>query len=174
MKYGCHWELCQPSAACLCTIEVLLRENCKRRIARAVACSSLTYPGGGGYPVLSCPRWWGGGPYPILSCPGWGRGTQSCPVPDGVGVPHPLLGRGGGRIPSCGGWGTPEGTWDQWKYYGMETWDQWTYYGMEMGYPHGKIMWPVEVLWDGDGVKPPHPVWTDWKYYLPSSFGCGR
>ena len=50
-------------------------------------------------------------------------------------------------------------------------WDQWKYYGMEMGYPqkgHGtsgsirqwiwgiprKVMGPVEVLWDGDGVPP--------------------
>ena len=76
--------------------------------------------------------------------------------PSGTGVP-PWKG------PGTSHWGTTlERTWDQWKYYGME-----------MGYPLGKEMGPVEVLWDGEGLPPPRkemgPVEVLWggEGYLP-------
>ena len=88
------------------------------------------------------------------------------------------------------GWGYPILSWLGYPLKG--TWDQWKYYGREMGYSckgHGtkvwdgdegtsrKVMWPVEVLWDRDGVNhtpPPGVNWhTNWKYYLPHPSDLG-
>ena len=99
-----------------------------------------------------------------------------------MGVPHPPLNGGGilswlGYLPQLDLANHQEGIWDKWKYYGME-----------IGYPQKghetsggimgwtwhtprKVVWPVEVLWDGDGVPPP-PVWTDWKHNLPHPLGA--
>ena len=57
--------------------------------------------------------WWG---YPI---PGQGNTpSQAPPVLTWLGEPHPWTGRKGSGTSH---WGTPwKGTWDQWKYYGME------------------------------------------------------
>ena len=86
----------------------------------------------------SCPRWG----YPILSCSGWevlhpvlDGGTPSCPR-----CRYPFL-SGGYPILSWPRCPSSEGTWDQWKYNGMEmgyllerTWHKWKYCGMESGY----------------------------------------
>ena len=40
-------------------------------------------------------------------------------------------------------------------------------WGRYLGVPLSPSLWPC---WG----TPPSPVWTDWKHYLPPSFGCGR
>ena len=109
--------------------------NCKRHTACTITCPTTTYLNGG---TSSCPVSDGGmggpvldvgvpisslldGGYPILSL------MWRYPIPFQTGgipksIPHPDLGPDlDGSTPSCYSQGTPlEGTWDQWKYYGME------------------------------------------------------
>ena len=71
------------------------------------------------------------------------------PIP-GWGVPPSWPGQGDTQEyqPPIWDWGTPrEGTWDR-----------------SIGYPSGKDVGSVEVLWDGEGV-PPERTWDQWKYY---------
>ena len=118
---------------------VLLREH-KRHTTRRLASTSsavLTRGGGGNTRVLS----WLGEGIPVLSCPGGGGVPQDVPptwdwgstnwdwgtpclglgyLPPGTGVPpHLGLGYHPGKGPGTTHWGTPEITWDQWKYYGI-------------------------------------------------------
>ena len=109
----------------------------------SLCCSVLTWPGGGGSPVLAgrypILTWFGG--YPILSWPG---GTPSCPgqeVPDcdlAWGVPHPA-----GVVPQS--WPVGVDTPGQVNPPRKGPWTS------HWGTP-GKDMGPVEALWDGDGV----------------------
>ena len=73
------------------------------------------------------------------------------PFPDGGVLPWADLWQDWGNPPgrNCDRTGVPlsKGTWDQWKYYGME-----------MRYPQ-KDVGPVEVLWDRDWV--PHSLGVD-------------
>ena len=117
-------------------------ENRKRRTGRAVTCPSITCRGGGGVipslPVRPCPGMgiphavldWGvphpdlsqmgrGVPHPDLSQV-WGGGEEPCPGLFWIGGWNPILSWTGDSL-SCDGWGTPppEGTWHQWKYYGI-------------------------------------------------------
>ena len=123
-------------------------------------CSLCCSPNGG-YPIQS---WQGGyliqswpGGYPIQSWPGgypiqsWVRGYPSpCsdlgPDLDG-GLPQVFSppGPGMGLLPPCPDLG--------WGTPSVQTWDG---------------------SWSGMGYPPPPQVWTDWNYYLLSSFGCGQ
>ena len=112
-----------------------------------------------------------------ICCPDLAGGTPSLvstvvPPAKGPGSSHwGTPGKGHGTSGSIMGWrwSTP---------HPERTWDQWKYYGMEMEYPPPrKDMGPVEVLWNGDGVTPPHPgcELTNKLKLLPSpSIGCGR
>ena len=148
---------------------VLLRER-KRHTDRRLSstpCAVLS-GGGGGVSWVGAP--WLGYPHPDLDggtpgrCPpGWG--TPPCPdLAGGVppmgapwhGYPCPDLAR---RVPWAG---TP------WLGYLPHP-------DLAGGYPRWVPPWlGYSPCLDLAGVPPPLQVWTDWKHYLPSSFGCGR
>ena len=101
---------------------------------------------------------------PLLSYP-WGERGVILSLAGGI--PHPWVGGTpslAGGYPSLG-LGSPS-----WATLWGGTWDQ------SLGYPSGKDMGPVEVLWYGDGVPPPLPPrceLTNKLKLLPSpSFGC--
>ena len=116
--------------------------------------------GGGGYPIKSWWWWWGTSPHhPDLargvlppSRPGWLGGVpQIPPPPSRPGRPQvpPTIQTWDGVSPHPDqGWGTPH----------SQTCD-------------GVPLPPTDL---GQGNPHPPQVWTDWKYYLPPSFGCGR
>ena len=133
--------------------------NHKRRTTRGVTCPSVTCPGGGrGYPS------------PVMT--GWGLPQVLSWLAGGGGYPSPILARG---YP-CPGVNSHLGL----GY--APAWDGLTSLAWDWGTPHPPTDWGtllertcnqlLEVLWDGDGV--PRRWWTNWKHYLPSSFGCGR
>ena len=127
----------------------------------SLCCSVL----GGGVPQS-----WLGVPQ---SCHGWGY-----PSPDMAGgsriLEYPQL-----RLGTPQDWSTrPERTWNRWP--GKEpgtgvplerTWDQWP--GKE---PGTVVLLPRKDLGKNMGLGYPLGVdWqSNWKYYLPPSFGCGR
>ena len=129
-----------------------------------------------GYPIQSwfgdttTQSWWG--THPVLT---WDLTWR--------GIPHPVLGGGGvpGYLLSL----TWDQTWDgipscldlEMGAPPIQTWDRGTLPQSRPG-----IGYPPVLAWDGippvsrTGYPPPFSlqVKTDWKYYLPSSFGCGQ
>ena len=112
--------------------------NHKTRTARAVTCPRITCPERGGgepHPVLSQMRMgvgvvsYMGVPHPLL---GWGGGTQSFPGWERGGEIHPLLDGGGGIPYPVMARVTPQ--------------------------KQKRHLEPVEVLWDRGGVPPPPGV----------------
>ena len=107
--------------------------------------------------------WWQGGGT-LSSLDGGG---------DTLGYPHPDL---GWAYPLTAGWGVPPPSRPGMGYpisrvgYPPPSRPGMGYplSGSGMGYPS-----PTQT-WDGVVPPPPPQVWTDWKYYLPSSFRCGR
>ena len=145
--------------------KVLLRER-KRHTARRVA--SARYAGGW-YPIES---WWGG-----------------VPIQSWRGVPHPDM--MGGTHSSHGGKGYPIQSW--WggnpSSHGGGGDTPSSHGRGYLGYPphHPDLAGVPPPHSDLAGVPPPHPDlagvpppnrgvnWqTNWKQYLPPSFGCGR
>ena len=126
--------------------KVLLRER-KRHTARRVASARYAVLSNGGYPIQS----WVGG------------------------VPHPVL--AGGTPSSPGGWGYPIQSWP--GGYPIQSWpgrypiQSWPGGGV---HPHTIQTWIGVPPHQPDGVPPCQGVdWqTNWKQYLPPSFGCGR
>ena len=121
-------------------------------------------------PHSKCSLCWLGGvvPHPVLDggypIQSWRWG--STPIQSWRGVPNSADGEGYPGVPQSQVWtgGTPFWSW--------------------MGYPHPisrigcppsgpEMGYPRIQTWDGVPPAPPQ-VWTDWNYYLPSSFGCGR
>ena len=79
-----------------------------------------------------------------LCCPNW--------------VPPPRQGTPSGRVPPRP---PPQGTPPSW-----------TWQGTPPGCP--MVFWVMLQSIMGYGYGPPPQMWTDWKHYLPPSFGCGR
>ena len=153
---------------------VLLRE--RKRHTDRIACPLLhvlSWRGGGGYPRQAPPPQLGVPP----PNPDLARGVPQVGAPWlGVLHPRPDLARGVPRqVPP--GWGTPP----SWPGQGVpRVGTPW------LGYPHPQsrpghggtpgghpLGWGTPLSGPGRGTPPPQ-VWTNWKHYLPSSFGCGR
>ena len=169
---------------------VLLRER-KRHTARRVASArytALSPDRGGGYPFPGPGRGWGGG-YPF---PGPGRGgARGYPLPrsrwgwvGGTPFPDPGGGyslprsrwKGGGRgyTPPRSGKGVPppHPNWT-WEWVPVPLCPPCLDLGRGYPPPHLDLGRRYPPTYQPDGVPPPQ-MRTDWKYYLPPSFGCGR
>ena len=164
------------------------------RLTASTHSVALSPRGGGCYPILSCwgyphpawqrggtpiQSWWGEGGYPILTWLGYPpSGWMGYSPSSWVGV---LPIRLDGGTPLLG-WmevsspirldGVSPSPHQDWIGVLPIRLDGGTPHQLD-GFPHWAGSGYPPIRTDGS-TPPPSRVWTDWKYYLPSSFGCGN